>query len=417
MQDHPILSQVVLGYSPMIDRRRAVVATRLTVFPERLDAASDPKALLAALAEVWPAPEGGPLSLTLRELEGGVAPARSAPAALPPVVLNVAGEALLHALMAASPGPHLMIEVPAFMAADPAHADVIRGLYEAGSTLLIKGRPAAGMRRELLACFSHAIVDDETRAEVPAPGMPPLQNVQSGVRTPAAMDAAFQRGAAATLGWPLDDTPLPTARKAAPQDVQTVLALISGVDRELPVSQLEPLLKKDPALAFRLMRYLNSPAFGLTAEISSFGHALMMLGYARLKRWLALLLASSSKEPHARPLMFAAVRRGLLMEELGRAQGDAEMRGELFICGVFSLLDRLLRQPFDELLPNLPVPERVQQALLHDSGPFQPYLALVLAIEQESRFDIRELSEKLLMSQAEVNHALLKALAAARQLD
>ena len=41
----------------------------------------------------------------------------------------------------------------------------------------------------------------------------------------------------------------------------------------------------------------------------------------------------------------AAVRRGLLMEELGSTQGDAEMRSEMFLCGVFSLLDRLLPLP------------------------------------------------------------------------
>ena len=79
------------------------------------------------------------------------------------------------------------------------------------------------------------------------------------------------------------------------------------------------MLKRDPTLAFRLMRYLNSPAFGLSVEINSFGHALMLLGYQRLKRWLALLLASASTDVNMKPVMYAAVRRGLLMEELVRA--------------------------------------------------------------------------------------------------
>jgi len=39
MNEHPILGQVVLGYSPMIDRQRTVTATRLTVFPVRPDLA------------------------------------------------------------------------------------------------------------------------------------------------------------------------------------------------------------------------------------------------------------------------------------------------------------------------------------------------------------------------------------------
>ena len=43
INDNPILAQVVLGYSPMIDRERSVSATRLTVFPVRPDAPLDAK--------------------------------------------------------------------------------------------------------------------------------------------------------------------------------------------------------------------------------------------------------------------------------------------------------------------------------------------------------------------------------------
>jgi EAL and modified HD-GYP domain-containing signal transduction protein len=143
----------------------------------------------------------------------------------------------------------------------------------------------------------------------------------------------------------------------------------------------------------------------------------MLLGHQRLKRWLALLLASSSKAGFAQPLIHAAVRRGLLLEELARGQGDAEMRGEMFLCGVFSLLDKLLQQPFAGLMQNLPVPERVQQALRGDGGPYQPYLELLRAVEQEAVFDIRDCRDRLMLGAAEVNRALLVALTSARQLD
>jgi hypothetical protein len=116
----------------------------------------------------------------------------------------------------------------------------------------------------------------------------------------------------------------------------------------------------------------------------------MLLGYTKLKRWLALLLASGSKDLALRPVMYAAVRRGLIMEELARSSGDDEMRGEMFICGVFSLLDRMMRQPFAELLKNVPVQARVQSSLMTDEGPYTPHLELVRAIEQGSAVDIRE---------------------------
>lgn len=35
MNEHPILGQLVLGYCPLIDRQRVVLATRLSVFALR----------------------------------------------------------------------------------------------------------------------------------------------------------------------------------------------------------------------------------------------------------------------------------------------------------------------------------------------------------------------------------------------
>jgi EAL and modified HD-GYP domain-containing signal transduction protein len=65
MREHSVLGQVVLGYSPMVDRRRDVVATRLTLFPDRPDAlsgAADAAALITALEDVWPRPQTTPPS-------------------------------------------------------------------------------------------------------------------------------------------------------------------------------------------------------------------------------------------------------------------------------------------------------------------------------------------------------------------
>jgi c-di-GMP phosphodiesterase len=429
---HPVLGQVALGYSPMIDRQRSVVSTRLTVFPQSPDAAPDARALLRAIEEVWP-PQGSPDAT-----DGELAPLRLDPRPLDPsrigqaqpsnkqplVSLNLAGEALLRGVMAAEPGPHFMLEVPAFMATDPSITPALRRLHRDGTVLLIKGRPSTPLSPEVLAYFAHSIVDaaDDRRTGTAAPAQArSITHVQSGARSLAEVDAAFQRGAVAVLGWPWDDSGIAPqsngGRGSVPSDVATVMELIQGVEKEDPVQKLEAVLRRDPTLGFRLMRYLNSAAFGLRVELNSFSHALMMLGYQRLKRWLALLLASSVKGANAKPVMYAAVRRGLLMEELGRDQGDAEMRGEMFICGVFSLLDRMLQQPMADLLNNVPVPERVQQALLGEGGPFGEFLKLVQAIEQEAVFDIREQSEQLLLSPQVVNRALLVALRGARELD
>jgi EAL and modified HD-GYP domain-containing signal transduction protein len=319
-----------------------------------------------------------------------------------------------------------MVEVPNFMASDPANVPALKRLHGAGNILLLKGRPNAELPREILPCFKYSIIDlaDERRIGVasvaPAGVTRSIEHVQSGVRTVVDMEAAFARGAHAVLGWPIDDAISATAArtgKPAQPDLQVVVELIHRVDNEDSIEKLENTLKRDPSLAFKLLRYINSPAFGLRVEVSSFRHAIMLLGYQRLKRWLALLLATASKDVNLKPVMFAAVRRGLLMEELVAGSGDEEMRSEMFICGVFSLLDRMFQETFAKLLGSIPVPERVYQALVKNTGPYQPYMAMVLAAEGESVFEYREAAEQLLMSVAEINRAQLRALMGAAALE
>ena len=198
--------------------------------------------------------------------------------------------------------------------------------------------------------------------------------MQSGVSRAGEVEDSFRRGAVAVLGWPIDEAVGKGSGKSGAADLKVIVELINRVDREEPIERLEAVLKNDPTLAFRLVRYINSAAFGLRVEISSFRHAIMMLGYQKLKRWLALLLASARNDANMKPVMFAAVRRGLFMEELVRSSGDEQMGSELFICGVFSLLDCMMGQPFDQLLKSIPVPQDVADALVHGSGRYVPYL-------------------------------------------
>ena len=391
--DHPVLDQVVLGASTLFDAKRAPYAARLTVFPQRPDAAIDTDGLLQVIESIAPA-EAGPL------------------------MLSIANEAGLRAVLAAPTAPHLMIEVPGFMLADPGLATLLEERVATGLSLVLGGRVPEGAPASLWALFRHVTVD---RAHVRDPlpngsGGKPLDRLFVGADGPPMSAGALRAGFTAVVGWPVGEAPGADAKaKPVPAGVTTVVDLMQRVDREEPADKLEAVVRNDPTLAFRLMRYLNSPGFGLSVEISSFRHALMILGYARLKRWLALLVTSAIDDPDLKPLMQLAVRRGLLMEEIART-GDDALRNELFICGVFSTLDRMLCQPFDRLLKTIPVQESVAQALRDDTGPCAPFLAIARAVETESAYDIRESAEALMLTVGDVNRALVKSLVQAHAL-
>ncbi|ACB34988.1 putative signal transduction protein [Leptothrix cholodnii SP-6] len=397
--DKTILGQVALSYCPVIDRQRNVMATRLTVSPLQLGRRMAVDELLEAVGQVWPA-DGQRVALSVRS------------------------ETLLSDLLTVQPTTNVMIEVPKFMACDPLHRDAILTLAANGNMLLLSGRPDQPLPRELLGAFKYAIVDmaDERRLDaVPAPAgiQRSIGFFQDGIRSMAEMESAFQRNAVAVVGWPIDDViKVKPGRSAATSrpDLQAIIELINQVDAEAPMGQLEATLKRDPTLAYKLMRYINSPVFGLSVEISSFSHAVMLLGYQRLKRWLALLLVTAGSDANQRPVMFAAVRRGLLMEALAPPGSDSTVCSEMFICGVFSLLDRMLQQPFAELLKTIPVPDQVYKALVESSGPYEYAIHLVRCLEGGTAHDIMDAADRALLEMRTINRALLKALAGAIEL-
>lgn len=388
------LRQVLLGYSPIIDARWGVFATRLTVVPSPSTAAVHAGALLDAIAEVWP---GG----------GGI------------VSLNIGSETLLRDLLRSRPADNTVIEVPAFMASDPANADALRRLAARGNALVLKGRPLQPLPREVLPCFRWSLIDlaDERRAaDAPAPagvhrGIP---HIQAGVRSMAELQRSFALGAVAVIGWPLHE-PVADALQAQP-DARVVLDALHSIDVGDPADATHHVLMRDPVLAYELLRH-TATREALSVETLSMSHAVSMLGQSALRRWLGSVLARSNSGGGLRPANFAALRRGLLMRMLAAPTGQQEQRGELFMCGVFSLLDRVYARPLGELAHRLALPEAVRAALVERSGPYAPLLELARAVESEVPHDIRAASEAVFVEPIEINRALLRSLLVASRLE
>lgn len=210
--NHPILGQTALAYSPVIDRNRTVIATRLTVMPLTQGATLDASALLAALADTWP--------------EGGQQ-----------LWLNVASESLLQDLLQAEVPAHIFIEVPAFMAIDPANSAALLTLHDRGNTLLLKGRPLQELPREVLPCFKYSIIDynDDRRIQQGNPNQPStapegtvrsISHVQAGITSIEEMELSFRKGALAVLGWPIDNVIDQSSKPADQPALQVIVQLI-----------------------------------------------------------------------------------------------------------------------------------------------------------------------------------------------
>lgn len=223
-------------------------------------------------------------------------------------------------------------------------------------------------------------------------------------------DACASLGLDAFVGK-LHLTPRPGNPVKGLNPAQTIiLQLMKMVQDNEDIPKLENVLKRDPALTYKLLRNINSAGFGAGREVQSIRQAIGLMGYAPLYRWLTMLLASASESGYSPVLMETAVVRGRLTELLGLhtlGKGEGE---HLFVAGMFSLLDRLLGLPMKDVLETIPLPPEVVRALMAREGMYGPYLALAEACELSSNL-VGSLAESLGLSPLDVNQAHLSALA------
>lgn len=197
-----------------------------------------------------------------------------------------------------------------------------------------------------------------------------------------------------------------------------VLQLLNLVRNQGSTAEIEDLLKKDPTLSFNLLRLINSSGFGLSSEIASFRHAVMILGLKRLFRWAALLMTTTRTNASVPAIGQTAVVRGRFMELLATEllSANEEDVDNAFLVGLFSLLDVMLGMPLDKALHQVSLPQTVSDTLLHHQGTFAPLLAIVQACEDGSSRSLANAAKTLGLSNHQINSAHLQALAWADNL-
>ncbi len=195
-----------------------------------------------------------------------------------------------------------------------------------------------------------------------------------------------------------------------------ILQLINLVRQQASTAEIEDVLKKDPTLSFNLLKFINSASFGLSGQVTSFRHAVMMLGLKKLFRWAALLMTTSNAGGTPAAVGQTAVVRGRLMELLVAEALPPDEADNAFIVGVFSLLDTMLNVSMDKALESLSLPDSVTEALLNRRGVFAPFLALTEACEMADDAAFAKYTIELGLTNHQVNWSHLQALAWAENL-
>jgi c-di-GMP phosphodiesterase len=166
-------------------------------------------------------------------------------------------------------------------------------------------------------------------------------------------------------------------RTIAPSRLALMRLASALQDPTIELSDIEKLISQDVALSYRLLKYINSAYFNLRSRISSLSQAVALLGIEPLRRWATLTtLAEMGDKP--RELFVTALIRARFCQLAGEPlDGPPE---QLFMLGLFSVLDALTDTSMYTALQNLPLTPATRDALISHSGPGR-LLDCVMAIE------------------------------------
>ena len=196
-----------------------------------------------------------------------------------------------------------------------------------------------------------------------------------------------------------------------------VFTLLNLLRSDAEVGGIAEELKHDPVLAFKLLRYINSPLMGLMSPVTGLDKALILLGREKFYRWLSLMLFDFKSPGYKeRVLTEQALSRAAFLERLA-GQGTVPAQADwLFILGLFSNLDLLMGQAMVDLLLQAKLPAPVHDALLGEAGPFGDALQLAIAAEGQSPIELQRHAALCGLHALPVSQCAMQSLAWAHEI-
>ena len=196
------------------------------------------------------------------------------------------------------------------------------------------------------------------------------------------------------------------------------IRLLTEINRkDYSIDDLERIISADVAIAYKLLRYINSAFFFLLKRVESIRRAITYLGEKEIRRFVTLVLVSNLAADKPQELLRLSLVRGRFCELLAEKGQHAEFSSELFMLGLFSMLDAILDAPMQVMIDTIPLADEVKSAIIHQQGPLAPFLLAVIAHEQGNAEECLGYWRALGVDEKEVHELYLAAIQFASIID
>lgn len=204
------------------------------------------------------------------------------------------------------------------------------------------------------------------------------------------------------------------AAKVAPLKVNYIELLNMVNDPDFELTKAADVIGRDTALVIELLKVVNHMA--VNSEITSIRHAAAMLGQRELKKWINAVVSRELCADKPTEITRVSLLRAKFAENLAPLFEMAGLSSELFLMGLFSILDIILDKPMKEAIAMVNVSKDISNALIEGKGQLVHVLDFIKCYELASW---AELSREMIvynLNDADVYDAYVNALAWYRDL-
>jgi c-di-GMP-related signal transduction protein len=222
------------------------------------------------------------------------------------------------------------------------------------------------------------------------------------VETPAEFTEAREMGYRYFQGYFFGKPHVLSAKNIPGNKVNHLRMLHEILRPDMDFLDLEGIIKQDTYLTYTLLNYINSAYFGLRGSVGSVMQALELLGEREIKRWASLVVLTFIGADKPSEVSITSLIRAKFCESLAMKTVFAGKAPELFMTGMFSMLDVLVGRPMDEVLDAINVSKEIRVALTTGDNLHGDLLKLVYAYERAAWQDVDSWAGRLDLDVAKI---------------
>ncbi|HZK53413.1 MAG TPA: HDOD domain-containing protein [Desulfosporosinus sp.] len=210
--------------------------------------------------------------------------------------------------------------------------------------------------------------------------------------------------------------PVVISGKAIPMFKLNYLRLMGEINNpNVDFDKITSFIKGDVSLSYNLLKFINSSVFCFKTKINSIKQALVLLGLSEVRKWASMMVLQNLGEDKPNALIVNSVVRATFGEALALKTTLKHQASNIFLMGMFSLIDAFLDRPLVDVLAELPLTNEIKKALLGEDNTIRGFLDIIIAYEKGDWVDFSIHANKMNINESEVPNLYLKALASANQ--